>query len=190
MVVNPWSEKTGEQIFGSSPFVQYLKDLFSTKTHTHSKTDISDFNNHTHTKGQISNFSHSHSISDVTNLQTSLNAKQDTIPNFSLISNQTAKGMTVKVYSDGFNVYVTYEASPVTDLNTSSTNSGVTDILTLSNTDYAPKIQTQVPARGQADTIRIRITASGVVQFLNGSASATSYTVSGAFYFPLKSRIP
>lgn len=116
--------------------------------------------------------------------------KQDSIPNFSLISNQTAKGMTVKVYSDGFNVYVTYDASPVTGLNTSSTNSGVTDILTLSNTDYAPKIQTQVPARGQADTIRIRITASGVVQFLNGSASATSYTVSGAFYYPLKSRIP
>lgn len=116
--------------------------------------------------------------------------KQDSIPNFSLISNQTANGMTVKVYSDGLNVYVTYDANPVTGLNTSSTNSGVTDILTISNTDYAPKIQTQVPARGQADTHRIRITASGVVQFLNGSTSATSYTVSGAFYYPLKSRIP
>ena len=189
MVVNPWTERTGEQIFGSSPFVQYLKDLFSTKTHTHSKTDISDFNNHTHTKEQISNFSHSHSISDVTNLQTSLNAKQDTIPNFSLISTQTGKGLTVKVYSDGLNVYVTVNGNG-TGLNTTATNNGVTNILTLSNTNYSPSSLVQVPARGQASSCRLRILSDGSVQFLSDSPSVTAYTLYGTFYYPLKSRIP
>ena len=188
MALNPWTEKTGEQIFGSSPFVQYLKDLFSTKTHTHSKTDISDFNNHTHTKEQISNFSHSHSISDVTNLQSSLNGKQNTIPNLSLISTQSMYGLTVNVYSDGLNVYLTIGGT----LNGNSSlpvSGNRAKIGTLSNTNYAPPYEMQTTVHSASNWSRITVLSNGEIYLQNGTSSK-SLELYGSFYYPLKSRIP
>ena len=177
MAVNPWSERTGEQIFGSSPFVQYLKDLFSTKSHTH-------------TKEQISNFSHSHSISDVTNLQSSLNAKQNAIPNLTVKTTQTMYGLTVTTYSDDLNVYLKISGT----LNNSSDlpNGGNrSQIGTLSNTAYAPpsEMQTTVHSANAPNWSRITVSSDGKIFFQNG-ASSKSYTLEGGFYYPLKSRIP
>lgn len=190
MALNPWTERTGEEIFGSSPFVQYLKGLFSTKTHTHSKTDISDFNNHTHTKEQISNFSHSHSISDVTNLQSSLNAKQNAIPNLTVKTTQTMYGLTVTTYSDNLNVYLKISGT----LNNSSDlpNGGNrSQIGTLSNATYAPpsEMQTTVHSANAPNWSRITVRPNGEVYFQNG-VNSKNYSLECGFYYPLKSRLP
>ena len=126
--------------------------------------------------GEFSNSSHTHSISDIS------------VPNFSLISNQTTSGLTVKVYSDGFNVYVVFNGTATVDAGSSASPSATT-ILTLSNTAYAPIVNTQVPVRESAGGHRMKLNSSGVMQYLNDT-SGTSFSIHGAFYYPLKSRLP
>ena len=121
-------------------------------------------------------------------IDTALNGKQDTIPNFSLISTQTANGVTVNVYSDGFNVYVVFNGTATVGAGSSASPSATT-ILTLSNTAYAPIVNTQVPVRESAGGHRMKLNSSGVMQYLNDT-SGTSFSIHGAFYYPLKSRLP
>ena len=61
MAVINWAETTAEAIFGDNQFYKWLTTVFASKNHTHS--------------GYASS-SHTHSISDVTSLQTSLDAKE------------------------------------------------------------------------------------------------------------------
>jgi hypothetical protein len=60
---------------------QEVDDLLDDKSdvgHTHVKEDITDFDEHTHLKADITDFAHTHAISEITNLQTSLDAKLNT----------------------------------------------------------------------------------------------------------------
>lgn len=113
---------------------------------------------------------------------------QPRIPNFSLITSQTGQGVTFKVYSDGLNVYVVFNGTAVVTAG-SSTSPSTTNLLTLSDTAYAPIVNTQVPARESAGGHRMKLNSSGVIQYLNDT-SGTSFSVHGAFYYPLKSRLP
>lgn len=53
MVQIKWSERTAEQVFGQGRLVKWLKSIFATKNHTHTKSEITDFP-HTHTLSEIS----------------------------------------------------------------------------------------------------------------------------------------
>ena len=111
------------------------------------------------------------------------------VKNFALaFAAQTGKGVTVKTYTDGLSVYVTFEGTASVTAGSSSSPSSTT-IVTLSNTAYAPIINTQVPARESAGGHRMKLNSNGVMQFLNDT-SGTSFSIHGAFYYPLKSRLP
>ena len=111
------------------------------------------------------------------------------VKNFALaFAAQTGQGVTVKTYTDGLSVYVTFEGTASVTAGSSASPSNTT-IVTLSNTAYAPIINTQVPARETAGGHRMRLNSSGTMQFLNDTSGA-SFSVKGAFYYPLKSRLP
>ena len=111
------------------------------------------------------------------------------VKNFALaFAAQTGQGVTVKTYTDGLSVYVTFEGTASVTAGSSNSPSSTT-IVTLSNTAYAPIINTQVPARETAGGHRMKLNSSGVMQFLNDT-SGKSFSVKGAFYYPLKSRLP
>lgn len=65
MVRVDWTETDAETLFGNNRFFKWIDSLFSRKTHTHTKSQITDFS-HTHTKSEITDFSHTHSWSSET----------------------------------------------------------------------------------------------------------------------------
>lgn len=189
MALNPWSERTGEQVFGSSPLVRYLRTIFSSNNHNHTKSEISDFS-HTHTKAEISNFTHTHVISDVTNLQSSLNAKQNTIPNLTLKTTQSMYGLTVTTYSDNLNVYLKISGTLNNDSNLPNGGNRM-QIGTLSNSAYAPpsEMQSTTHSANAPNWSRMTVYSDGKIYFQNG-VSSKSYSLECSFYYPLKSRMP
>ena len=73
-------EGDNETIIISDNVISVKPNVFAFKSHTHSKSDITDFThthsksditdfNHTHTKSDITNFNHTHTESDITDLK-------------------------------------------------------------------------------------------------------------------------
>lgn len=110
------------------------------------------------------------------------------ISDFSLISNQTFYGVNVKVYSDGLNVFVTFNGK----LNGNSklpTSSGSAFTIGTINSLYAPFNQMQSPIHVANNSSKIILESGGSVRLRNGSSSV-SFDVKCSFYYPLKSRMP
>ena len=80
MAIIKWTEMSPQNIFGNNQFYQWLATIFAEKSHTHTKSDITNFS-HTHTKSDVTDFSHTHTKSDITNFSHT-HTKSD-ITNFS-----------------------------------------------------------------------------------------------------------
>ena len=106
-IVTEWESTLSDEKVPSEKLVKNTLDTKASSTHSHTKSDISDFT-HTHTKSEITDFTHSHSISDVTNLQTSLDAKVNTSDIANNLTTTTSgkvldarQGKALKDYVDG-----------------------------------------------------------------------------------------
>ena len=117
---------------------------------------------------------------------------QSAIPNFNYAFVQTQSrvmcGLTVKTYSDGLNVYLTISGTLDGSSGVPAQNNDAL-IGGLLNSDYAPPIEMQTTVHSSHNFCRIRVTPTGEVYLTNGNASK-SYNISGALYYPLKSRLP
>ena len=185
-----WVEKSKTQIFQDWVFwgvleSEFLKSGDASSTYLTQSSASSDYL----TKSSASStYLTQSNASSTYATKTELSGKQNTIPNFTLISTQTMYGLSVKVYSDGLSVYVSISGN----LNGNSnipTGGSIGNLGTLSNTSYAPHTAMQSPVHVANNPSKIVLTSGGVVRLMNGSTSNT-YEIQCSFYYPLKSRIP
>ena len=175
-----WFEKSITQIFKSWIFWNVLEQEFL-KSGDASSTYL--------TKSSASTTYLTKSNANTTYAtKTELSGKQNTIPNFTLISTQSMYGVVVKVYSDGLSVYVSMSGN-LDGNNNIPSNGSASDIGTLSNTSYAPYTAMQSPIRIGDNTSKMILGNDGKVRLVNGESSKT-YLINCSFYYPLKSRIP
>lgn len=112
-------EGDNETIIISDNVISVKPNVFAFKSHTHSKSDITDFT-HTHTKSDITNFNHTHTESDITDLKDyalnsevysktevdqliyDLNNQMNVTSNKNIIQTEETSNITVQVKENGF----------------------------------------------------------------------------------------
>lgn len=115
-----------------------------------------------------------------------LQDKQDSIPSFSLVQSFNQGSINVKVYSDGFYVYVAMDGSI-----TQTTNAEYVDLTTKVNSVYCPfRMASLELDRAVSYDVLSYISPDGTIRIIRGSGSSTRTGLSGGVMYPLKSRLP
>lgn len=112
-------EGDNETIIITDNVISVKPNVFAFKSHTHSKSDITDFN-HTHTKSDITNFNHTHTESEITDLKDyalnsevysktevdqliyDLNNQMNVTSNKNIVQTEETSNITVQVKENGF----------------------------------------------------------------------------------------
>lgn len=156
----PWHEVSANTIFGSNPFYRWLRTIFAERSHTHT-------------------------ISDVTNLQSSLNSKQNTIPNYTSVQTMQNYGLTVTVFTDGLTACVVITGTLNGD-SSIGVNGNITSIGIILS-DYAPVNPIQTPTHSGDNSSKFILGDDGNLRLLNGTSSRSA-SINATFYYPLASR--
>ncbi|WP_296887213.1 hypothetical protein [uncultured Methanobrevibacter sp.] len=112
-------EADNETIIITDNVISVKPNVFAFKSHTHSKSDITDFN-HTHTKSDITNFNHTHTESEITDLKDyalnsdvysknevdqliyDLNNNMNVTSDKNIVQTEETSNITVQVKENGF----------------------------------------------------------------------------------------
>lgn len=128
---------------------------------------------HTHTSSQITDLS--------ATIATAISGKQDTIPSFTQMGSFTSYGVTVKYYTDGLYVYITFNGDLSHGTMPRESSSTISE-------DYRPSTAIKVPIHASDSGYILDVGTNGVVRYWGSTSN--DIAVHTSVMYPLKSRIP